>query len=59
MGADHLAGVVEQLVPDHYDVMHLAPGVEDAVPGGKRARGPTDLVERGSHLAVVVGMLVR
>ena len=57
--ADHLAGVVEELVADHHDLMHLASGVEDAMPGGKCAGGAADLVQRGRHLAVVVGMLVR
>ena len=38
VGADHRPGVVEQLVADDDDVVNLAVGVDDAVPGGERAR---------------------
>ena len=59
VGADHVAGVVEDLVADDYDVVNLTSGVDDAVPGAERTGGPPDLLQRGRDLAVVVGMLVR
>jgi hypothetical protein len=39
--------------------VYLTAGVDDAVPGGERARRPADLVQCGGNLAVVVRVLVR
>ncbi len=59
VGADDRAGVVEDLVTHHDDMVDLAVGVDDAVPGGEGARRPADLVQCGGDLAVVLRMFVR
>ena len=57
--ADHVAVVVVELVADHDHVVHDLLGVDDAVAGAECPVRAPDVVQRGSHLNVVVGMLVR
>ena len=59
VGPDDRASVVEHLVTHDDDVVDLAVGVDDAVPGGEGARRPADLVQCGGDLAVVVRVFVR
>lgn len=58
VGADHPVAFVEKLVADHHDMVHLALGVDDPVPGGERTRRAADLVQSRGHLAIVLGVLV-
>ncbi|BBX26892.1 hypothetical protein GCM10009632_40100 [Mycolicibacterium alvei] len=57
MRSDDGAGVVDQLIADHDDVVDIAGRIDDAMPGAERARGASDFQQGRCDLTVILGVL--
>ncbi len=55
---DHVAVIVEDLVPDDDDVVHTAPGVDDPMARAESLARMDYLIDGGRDVSPVVGMLV-